>query len=241
VAVLLGVTVLALGALTAAIGGIVSSNAASADAASVAADLDDALRPVEATGPHRGSVSFSGGELSVVERELRVLSDAGNRTVRIDALAFDHRGHRVTYLAGAVVRGRGDSAQLASDPPITASRGDGGVLVVGAAKLNASHSTVGANKRVTLPLRTDVSHERIPLGNGTYRVAVETATPDPWLDYFERLGADVSVEDLDGDGIDSVVAGFPGERTAYLVVHDLRLSIGGTESDDGSQEGPDDA
>ena len=227
VALLLGVTVVALGALTASVGTVIEGTAATADATRVAEDLDDALRPVEATGPRRGRLSFTGGELEVVERDLRVL-DAGGvvETVEADALVYRRDDQRVVYLAGAVVRQTGAGSQLYAPPPVTASSASGGVLVVGAPVLNASRTSVGATGSTTVVLETAVSHERTPLGNGTYRVAVETTTPGAWERYFERRGATVlGRRDVDGDGLASVVARFPGERVGYLVVHDLRLEV----------------
>lgn len=231
IAILLAVVVVSLGSLTAGIGAVVEENAAAADSARVADDLDAALAPVEATGVHRGRVSFTDGELRTVEREVRVLNESGVvRTVRVDALAFTAGQRRVAFLAGATVRGRPGNARMRTPPPITASRsggaGDGGsatgVLVVGAPALNGSVAA-SATGGGSVVLRTNVTHHRTALGKGTYRVAVETATPEAWRRQFERQNATVTTRDFDGDGVVSVVAAYPGERVAYLVVHDLRL------------------
>ena len=57
-------------------------------------------------------------------------------------------------------------------------------------------------------------------------MAVETATPAAWRAALREAGAEVvDVRDTDGDGVPSVVARFPGERTAYLVVHEMRLEV----------------
>ena len=233
VAVLLGVVVVALGSLTAGIGAIVEENAAAADSTRVAADFDAALEPVAATGVHRGRVSFTDGELRTVERDLRVLNETGViRTVRVDALVFTAGNRRVAFLAGAVVRGPAGNARLRTAPPVTASRGaagaggnDGpGVLVVGAPKLNGSVAS-SATGGGSVVLRTTVGHHRTPLGNGTYRVAVETATPGAWRRHVERRNATATTRDFDGDGVPSVVAAYHGERIAYLVVHDMQLEV----------------
>jgi len=227
VALMLAVTVAALATLTAGVGTVIQGSAATADAQRVATELDDALQPVEATGSTRGEVSFTDGELATVERDLRVLDGDGVvRTVSVDALVFRTGDQRVIYLAGAVVRETGAGGQLVSPPPLTASRGSGGVLVVGAPVLNASDVQFASTGSTTAVLETDVTHDRTALGNGTYRVAVETTTPDVWIRFFERRGATViDRRDLDGDGVDSVVARFPGERVGYLVVHDLALEV----------------
>ncbi|WP_238392129.1 DUF7289 family protein [Halorussus amylolyticus] len=232
VALLLGIVVVSLGSLTAGIGTVVEENAATADANRVAADFDAALEPVEATGVHREQVSFTEGEVRTVERNLRVLNDSGVvRTVGVDALVFSAGDRRVTFLAGAVVRGTETGGQMRTPPPITASRSGGddgeddeGVLVVGAPKLNGSAS-VSATGGGSFRLRTNVTHERERLGNDTFRVAIETANPDAWRRQFESMNATVTTERFDGDDERSVVARFPGERVGYVVVHDMRLGV----------------
>lgn len=228
VAVLLGVTVASLGLLTASIGAVVQSNAAAADAGRVARGLDRAIDPVATTGVRRGRVSFTEGTLRTVERDLRVL-DAGGvvARVRTGGLVFETGDRRVAYVAGAVVRGREGSSRLHAPPSLSASRGAGGVLVVGAPRLNASDVAVGGSGPTTVVLRTRVTHRRRSLGNGTYRVAVETATPRAWARFFRRRNATVvaTARHFDRDGVPSVVARFPGERAAYLVVHDVRLEV----------------
>lgn len=224
VAVLLGVTVLAIGSLTAGLGAIVDDSAANADADRVAADLDNALRPVETTGVRRGTVRFGEGRLRTVDREVRVLNDSGLvRTVAVDALVYEVGDRRVSFQAGALVRESGDGAWMIRPPPIV-SAADGGDLVVGAARLGGDVDSSGRTRRT---LVTNVTHDRTGLGEGRYRVAVETTTPGVWVEFFESRNATVldTDRDLDGDGVGSVVARFPGRRTAYLVVHDLGLGV----------------
>jgi hypothetical protein len=227
VTLLLGLTVIGLTALTAGIGAVVQENAATADANRVAADLAATLEPVETTGRHAGSTTVTAGRLRTVERDLRVLDESGVvRRVSVGGLVFESRDTRVAYVADAVVRGSGDRAWLHEPPPITASRADG-VLVVSAARLNASDVAVDGEGGTSVGLETRVSHERRALGNGTYRVAVETAAPAALERWFRSRGATVSRRDFDGDGVPSVVARFPGERVGYLVVHDLHLEVRG--------------
>jgi len=230
VALLVGAAVVSLGALTAGVGLVVEEHAARADVARVAADLDGAIDPVETTGRHRGRVSFTDGTLRTAERDLRVLDATDGRVLeRVDvgALVFESGERRVASVSGAVVRGRGEGATLRTPPPVTASSGDGGVLVVGAARLGGGRVAVSGNGGTTATLRTNVTHTRTDLGRGTFAVALETATPVPFASWFADRGARTRVEDLDGDGVPSVVARFEGERRAYLVVHDLNLEVGG--------------
>lgn len=227
VALLLGITALALGTLTVAVGELVASGTASADAARVADELDATLRPVETTGPHAGRVHFADGSLHSVPREVRVLE---NGTVvashAAGALVFESSDRRVASVAGAVVRGRPGSGWFAANPPILASNRTG-VLVVGVPRLGVGHVAVGGGGTTTVILRSNVSHARTDLGKGDFSVAVETATPRPFERYFEDQNASVSRRDFDGDGVGSVVAEYQGRRQGYLVVHDLSLEVAG--------------
>lgn len=227
VALLLGLTVVMLGALTASMGAVVQENAETAAVTRVAGDMDDALQPVEVTGPHTGRIALSKGELVVSERELRVLD--GDEVVAaesVDALVYRSGDQRVVFQADAIVRDTGHDARMISEPPVTASRTSGGVLVVGAPVLNASGGNVATTEPTTVSLHTDVTHERTDLGEGTYRVAIETDTPDAWEAYFEGQGATVlDRTTFEGDRYESVVAEFEGTREGYLVVHDMRLEV----------------
>jgi flagellin-like protein len=227
VALMLAVTVVALGGLTASVGTVLQESAATADADRAATDLDDALDAVETTGSHRGRLSLTDGTVTVEQRELRVLDASGVvATVPVDALVVETGSQRAVYQAGAILRDTGAGSHLYEPPPVTASSGDGGVLVVGAPVLNASGERVVAAGGTTVVLDTDVTHDRTRLGNSTYSVAVETTAPDAWRRHFRRQGATISATvDYDGDGVDSVVARFEGTRTGYLVVHDMRLEV----------------
>jgi hypothetical protein len=222
---LLGATVVALGVLTASVGTVVENHAARADADRVATGLEDAIRPVETTGVRTSEVRFAEGSLSTVERDLRVRSGGTTvAAVAVDGLVFESGDRRVRSVAGAVVRGRDDAAWTVDPPPVTGSERTG-VLVVGAAKLNAGSVSVGG-RRVTAQLTTNVTHSRRSLGTDQFAVAVETTVPAAFERALRERGASsVDRRHFDGDGVPSVVAEFPGTRTAYLVVHNLNLEV----------------
>ena len=226
VALLLGLTVVALGGLTAAVGSVMDSQAASADAARLADEMGQALRPVQTTGRHTGRLHFSGGHLETVDRELRVLRNGSVVATRdVGALVFDAEDRRVAFLAGAILRGQAGGAWREADPPITDSaRND--VLVVSAPVLDSGNRAIDGGGGVTVPLRTNVSHARTDLGNGHFGVAIETRTPGPFERFARSRNATVSRTDFDGDGIPSVVASYPGQRQGYLVTHNLLLEVG---------------
>ena len=225
VALLLGATVLALGVLTAGIGSMVDAHAARTDADRVATGLEDAIRPVETTGHRTAEVRFARGDLSTVERDLRVLeSGTVVADIAVGGLVFERGDRRARSVAGAVIRGRGEAAWPVSGPPVVGS-GDTGVLVVGAAKLNASGQSIGG-RQVSATVRTNVSHRRRTLGSGEFAVAIETDAHSALGTALRERGATaIDRRDIDGDGLDSVVATFPGTRTGYLVVHDMRLEV----------------
>ena len=221
VALLLGVTVVAMAAVTAGVGSTVDAGVARADA-DRAADAFASLDAVSRTGPGTERVEFADGHLSTVERDVRVLdADGVVRAVDANALVFEAGDRRVAYLAGAVVRGDRGNAWFVEDPPIAV--GDDSLLV-GAPTVGAS-DPVAAGGRGRVDLAVDVTHDRESLAAGEYRLAVETATPRPWAAYFRSIGATVDTRDRDGDGVDSVVATFPGERRLHLVVHALGLEV----------------
>lgn len=223
VVLLLGLTAIALGGLTASIGAIIQDQTSHADATSVASDMNSALRPVETTGPRQGAVTFSEGTLSTESRDVRVLNDSGViRSVRVDSLVYESADRRVAFVGGAIVRGQAGSAWLERQPPVTSGPD---VLVVGAPYLNGTGGVSGTGG-VTAPLATNVSHTRGSLGVDEYRVAIETETPGAFDQFIAEKNATSTVRDLDGDGVPSVVIDYAGERLGYLVVHDMRLEVG---------------
>jgi len=225
VALLLGATVVALGVLTASVGTLVDGQTARTDAERVAADVEESLRPVETTGHSTGEIRFADGRLHTVERDLRVVNDSGVvAAVEVGGLVYERGDHRVVSVAGAVLREEGESAWAVRDPPIFGSTATE-VLVVGAAKLNASDLAIGGD-RASVRVETNVSHDRRTLPVDEYAVAVETESPDALAAAFEGRNATVDRRHFDSDGTPSVVATFPSRRQAYLVVHDMRLEVG---------------
>ncbi|MEE6211189.1 type IV pilin [Salarchaeum sp. III] len=220
VAILLGLTVLALGAVTASVGSLVDTNAAAADANRVASDLATTVQPVRTTGVRVGTLAFTDGHLDTVERSIRVLDGSEVVLERpANALVFEAGAYTATTLGGAVTLGRNEGGRFVREPPITA---DESVLVVGLPVIDGTVVAAGENKRVRL--RTRVTHTKRDLGTGTFGVAVETTRPGPWKRFFAAANATVSARDFDGDGVASVVARFPGERAGYVVVHRVEVS-----------------
>ena len=227
IVLLLGITTVALGGLTTVVGSIIDGQTATADERRVANALDSEFRPVEETGPNRVDVRFSEGRLATVERELRVLTDSGvRREIAIGGLVYTSGTNRVGFVGGAITRGKPGNAWLVRGPPVTVTR-DNDTLVVGAVTLGEQGAAVGGSGGVTARLRTNVTHERTALPRADYRIAVETATPEPLARNLRDRGLATTRQDIDGDGVPSVVAGVEGQQEHQLVVHRTNTEVAG--------------
>ena len=227
VVLLLGITTIALGGLTTVVGEIIDGQTATADERRVANALDSEFRPVEGTGPNRVDVRFSEGRLATVERELRVLNASGvRREIAIGGLVYTSGANRVGLVGGAITRGKPGNAWLVRGPPVTVTR-DNETLVVGAVRLGEQDAAVGGSGGVTARLRTNVTHDRTTLPRADYRIAVETATPEPLARYLHERGLSTTTTDIDGDGVPSVVASVRGQQELRLVVHRTNTEVAG--------------
>ncbi|MBX0302234.1 DUF7289 family protein [Haloarcula salinisoli] len=227
IVLLLGITTIALGGLTTVVGSIIDGQTATADERRVANALDSEFRPVEQTGPNRVDVQFSEGELATVDRQLRILNTSGvRREVDIGGLVYTSGANRVGFVGGAITRGKPGNAWLVRGSPVTVTR-DTDTLVVGAVTLGERGSTVSGSGGVTARLRTNVTHNRTALPRADYRIAIETATPDPVARYLRERGLSTSTRDIDGDGVPSVIAGVAGQQELQLVVHRTNTEVTG--------------
>lgn len=227
VVLLLGITTVALGGLTTVVGTIIDGQTGAADERRVASAFDSQLRPVEGTGPNRVQVRFSDGQLRTVDRQLRILEpDGTQRRIDTGGLVYSSGPNRAAFVGGSVVRGTPGNAWLVRDPPVTVSR-DNSTLVVGAVSLGASGQSVSGSGGVTARLRTNVTHERVRLPRADYRIAIETATPDPFARQLSDRGMSTDTADIDGDGVPSVVVRVEGEQSVQLVVHRMRTEVNG--------------
>lgn len=220
VAVLVAVTVLSVGALTVTAGTFVEDGVAAANTQRVADDL----ARISSDGDDLTRIEFSRGTLSVEPRTVRLLRGEGSVvTVEVDALVYESRGRRVTYLNGALVDGRGNQSRMRGPTPVVV--GSDRVLVDLVA-LNASGPAgVGGTDATAVTVRTRPTHEYRTLETGQYAVAVETETPGAWERTFADAGLTPSRRDFDGDGVPSVVGRVPDAAAVDLAVHDLRAVI----------------
>jgi len=224
VALLLALTVLAVGGLTATAGSIVDDGATTAAATRVGADLATALGPAPAEPTT--TVELTDGTIRVVNRSVWLLR--GEDIVwagHAGAVVYTDGDHRVTGFTGAVVRSDGAGSRMVAPSRIAPADGS---LYVGVPVLNATGAdgVATGDRRLAVTLRTDAETARDTLPAGEYRVAVETRDPEAWERHLADRGATTERRDIDGDGVPSVVASFDGPRTVHLVVHDVRLDLG---------------
>lgn len=222
VALLIGLTMISLGALTATVGTVVDSNAAVGDVDRVANDLDRAIGPVESTGTATGRVTYTEGTLGTESRTIRVFRDDDLVESReTDAIVYERGEYRVTALGGAVIRDHAGSQSVASDPPVSASTE---VVTVGMVDLTTDGLTREGSGPVTRTLVSEVTHERVVDGeSGEWTVTVETPEADPWKRSFEDAGATVYTGRFDGDTHRSVVATFEDDRQGHVVIHRVEM------------------
>ncbi|WP_231751698.1 archaellin/type IV pilin N-terminal domain-containing protein [Halogeometricum sp. CBA1124] len=101
VAILLGLTVVGVGVLTAAAGTAIQEGASTAATARVADGLDDALDAGTAAEGD-ATVRLAGGTIRVADRRVRVLNDSGVVwTAAAGGLVYESGDRRVSAVAGA--------------------------------------------------------------------------------------------------------------------------------------------
>jgi len=186
VAILLGITVLAVAGLSATAGSIVEEGAASAAATRVADDLETALGPTP--GPRETTVELGAGSLRVVNRSVWILDGDGVVWAgHAGAVVYADGGHRVTGFAGAVVRRDDRGSRLVAPSRLAAANG---TLYLGVPVLNASGAdgVATGGHRLDLTLRTDARAERVDLPRGEWpalllRYAVRRENPH--VEFFD--------------------------------------------------------
>lgn len=233
VSLMVGLTVLALGGLTVAIGTVVDSSASTAEANRVADAMGVVAEPGDVVGTAEAELRFGDGRLTTENRTIRVV-DADNGTVieRVDSdvLVYDVGDWTVIGGNGAVLRASTGGATMVEAPSIVADPNATGPLLIGAPAIDAEDVSIDTDAAARVTLRATVAHDRRDLGTRRIRLAVETAYPEAWARYFEEQGATVIDRDRSfaSDGPDaetSVVAEFSGPRQTYLIVHRTDLEV----------------
>ena len=230
VALLLGITVVALGTLTAGIGAMVGSNAATAETTRVADDLADGLGPIDREERVDARITFAEGSIGAESRTVRIGDPNGTvRTIETDAVVYDRGDRRVSYHGGAVVRETRSGVVLEREPPIAAGPDPGDPVFLGIPVVDAGSTTVSGTGGVDVAIDGTVDHDRERLANDTTELAIETPTPTAWELALEDTPATVVTTQrrYDGDEHPSVVISFPTERDWYLLTYEAEVELRG--------------
>ncbi|WP_410765561.1 hypothetical protein [Haloferax sp. DFSO60] len=222
VALLLGIGVVAIGLLTASVGGLVNAQLNAADTAATADGFADIRDSVLAGSNTTHAIRVTDGDVSRTDRTIRILPEGGsNRTYDADGYVVERGSHAVRFVGGAVVRGERDRAYLVTPSPVSLT-GDSVFLTLPVANPN---TTDGFGLGSTSGIRIETERKVTELPSDTYRVAIETETPVAWERTFEEQGFEVSRIDLDGDGVPSVVVTLPEDRTLTVARYDYALEV----------------
>ncbi|MFB6146405.1 MAG: hypothetical protein ABEJ08_01800 [Halobacteriaceae archaeon] len=217
-------TVLSVAGLTVAASTMLDAQTARAELDHAADDLTAALLPAGQPAPSGGPVDLPPGQLTTVDREVRLLR-GGEPVAVVEAggLAFRGRAGTVRLVAGASIRSVGGRATMTRPPRLLGGLTRDGPVVISVAAVNGS---VHAAARDVAGIAVAGAHRERRIGGGAVRLAVETATPTPWRGHLaDRAGVAVVAErDLDGDGIPSVVTTVEAE-SVRLLIHELEVRV----------------
>lgn len=224
-ALLLAITAISLGALTATVGVLVEGNAAAATGDAVGEGLTTVVAPGPA-GVRRTTVPLGDGTLTTANRTIRIENETAE-LVRLNGSAVRWSGSSrgVVATGGAVASLRPGGARLVHEPVVAV---DDRTVLLGLTAIRGDPVAIDggrASSRVTLAANASVARRRFPTGN--YSLAVETAAPAAWERVLTERNATVDRTDPDGDGVVTVVGRFPAERRLDLAVRTVRLEVTG--------------
>jgi|APHM01.1.fsa_nt_gi flagellin-like protein len=225
VALLLGITVVAISALTASTGALVADGVAAADTTRVSADLHQVFEPHN--DRRTTKTRLSRGTVSVRNRSIRLLAEGDDIVWSGHAGALVYRGgsRTLTAFAGAIIRQDRQTATMPGESRITVSPD---ALYLGVPVLNASGADAVSTSghRLVVSFRTAARSNRIIFPTAVYKLAIETATPEIWEQHLHERGAEtITRRDIDHDGTVSLIAAFDDARRVYIVVHDVQLTV----------------
>lgn len=243
VALLILLTVLALGGLTAGIGSMIHSGAAAADTERVADGMGSVLTPAETVGAKQSTLQVSGGDLETKTRTIRILTATGTTfqpgeqavdvvmSIRGEALVYRSDSRAVVAQGGAVILDTGRDVRMHRAPRMIADHTGGDLRVLGLTETRTTGIKTQITDETTVRIRTNVSHQRFSLASEPYHLAIETTYPDAWAEYLQSQGATIATTDAQfpGDEAGSVVATLSQERATEVIVHHVDLEVAADE------------
>jgi hypothetical protein len=221
VAVLLVVTVLAVGTLTTVMGSMVTGGIAHAEVATVGGTLT--MVTAAADDPTMRTMVIRSGTLSTDTLSLEITSGDITVVEQVEALRYRTADHGVSSEFGAQIH-------TVDGEPVTVSghrirRADDRLLVgVPSVRLHEVDTVAANGQAVRLGLlpRVDVDHRRLPPAR--YRLHLETAHPSVWQQILEGVGAEVHTG-ADGGGNARVTATFDEPVTIEILTETIELEV----------------
>lgn len=229
VALLLALTIVSVGVLTAGTGILVDEAAQGADAQRLADRLITAYNPTTLEGTTTLSLSLTGGQIKTAPRRITIRRFGDIvATFETQSLRFQRGDHYVSVLGQAVVRGQAGRARFVRDPGMVSVFGTGEDRTLSLSIVTLAgplDQTVMEGE--SLQLAFQASHERRDPGAGRYTISIETATPDPWVEYFEDSAVSVRVIGEPESQTQVVIAELGRVSRARLIVHHVELRSDG--------------
>lgn len=229
VALLLGLTIVSVGVLTAGTGMLVDEAAQGADANRVADRWATAYNPTTLEGTTTLSIALTGGQFTTKERRITVrrFGDVVG-TFETNVLVFEEGDHQVTVIGQAVVRGQAGRARFVRNPSLVTVFGseDDRTLSISIVALSGQVDK-GVRSQTPLRLQLTGSHERRDPGAGRYTISIETATPKIWVDYLADLARSVRIVGDDSSQTKLVVAELGQVSRARLIIHRVEVETDG--------------
>jgi hypothetical protein len=229
VALLLGLTIVSVGVLTAGTGILVDEAAKGADAKRVADRMATAYNPSTLEGSATLSLALTGGQVSTAERRITVRR-FGDVVAAFDTnvLQFEEGNHQVTVIGQAIVRGQAGRARFVRTPRLVTLFGSDGdrTLSISIVALAGRIDQTVTNQE-PLRLHLNGSHDRRNPGAGRYTISIETATPGIWQDYLTDIARSVRIVGDDSSGTKLVVAELGRVSRARLIVHRVEVEPDG--------------
>jgi flagellin-like protein len=229
VALLLAITVVSVGVLTAGTSILVEEAAQEADLERIGDTIVSGYQPTTLEGTRTMSLSLTGGTLLTEQREITV-SRYGDVIARVQtvALRYERANRAVSIVGGGILQTRAGGTAFVREPNMVSSFGGDGerILILSLVALTGTvEESIDEPRRV--PLAFEATHERRDPGAGRYTVRLETAHPSVWMRYFEERGVDVRLVDHPGEAADVVVADLGLVTEARLIIHHVEVQSRG--------------
>ncbi|ERG99465.1 MAG: hypothetical protein J07HQX50_00611 [Haloquadratum sp. J07HQX50] len=224
VALLLGVTVVAISGLTATTGSIVADGIAVADLDRVSGQLQHSLATTNY--PKRTEIRLTRGQLQVANRSIWLLEGGSIQWAgHAGAVIYTDGPRELVAFGGTVVQATPESVSQRGQPRIATAPDS---LYIGVPLLDTSglDAVSTSGHQLSVGLTATVESDQTMLAPATYAVGIETDYPEVWAKALTATGASTTTQrDIDGDGIVSVIGHFEQPRAVHLVRHIVEIQL----------------